>query len=44
MDTTANRKWDASFARQDSVFKLFFKKGFSATLTACCSFFAFTID
>jgi len=44
MDMAAKRKREASFARQDSVFKLFFTKGFSATLTICCSFFAFTID
>lgn len=44
MDMTAKARREASIARQDSVFKLFISKGFSETLTICCSFFAFTID
>lgn len=44
MDMATNTKREASIARQESVFKLFFTKGLSETLTICCSFFAFTID
>jgi|GEM_PF-6328940 len=44
MDMAINAIMEASIARQDSVFKLFFTKGLSETLTICCSFFAFTID
>lgn len=44
MDMTAKAKSEVLFTRQDSVFKLFLSKGFSETLTICCSFFAFTID